>query len=370
MNLHRTMGWSAAALTFLLACHSEPPERPGKVGIVEWEWSDSERQRWDAMGEWPLRATLWYPAEDAATERELSMGPFGLPLFRQGYAAHDAPVRAAAAKRPLVLLSHGTGGSGRDLAWLAESLASRGYLAAAVTHYGNSIAYDDLSVQGFFLFWERARDLTLLLERVLADPVFGPSVDLDRIGAAGFSLGGNTVALLAGARLDIEAYYAFCESDQARATSCAPPPESPFEIEDLLELLEREDPLTLASIARADASHHDPRVRAVFAIAPAVIDSMSAVGVEKIGTPIRIVVGDSDEHAPAEANARILALHAPKAELRILEDVGHYTFLSQCGWPGRLVLGDLCEERSGVSRATIHAEVAADAYAFFQRTLP
>ena len=94
-------------------------------------------------------------------------------------------------------------------------------------------------------------------------------------------------------------------------------------------------------------------MRAAFAIAPAVIDSMSAVGVEKIGIPIRIVVGESDENAPAEANARILALHAPKAELRILEDVGHYTFLSQWGWPG----SDLCEERSGVSRATMHAEL-------------
>ena len=370
MNLRSTIVWSAAALAFLLSCQSGPPERPGKVGIVEWEWSDSGRQRWDGTGEWPLRANVWYPVEDSATERELSLGPFGLPFFRQGYAAPGAPLRAAATKRPLVLLSHGTGGSGRDLSWLAEWLAARGYLAAAVTHYGNSIADDDLAVQGFFLFWERARDLTLLLERLLADPIFGPSIDPDRIGAAGFSLGGNTVALLAGGRLDVESYYAFCESDQARATSCEPPPESPFEIADLLELLERDDPLTLASMKRADQSHLDPRVHAAFAIAPAAIDAMSAAGAKAIGVPIRIVVGDRDELAPADANARILALHAPQAELRVLKDVGHYTFLSRCGWPGRLVLGDLCKERSGVSRAAIHAAVAADAYAFFQRTLP
>ena len=51
---------------------------------------------------------------------------------------------------------------------------------------------------------------------------------------------------------------------------------------------------------------------------PAAIDAMSAAGAKAIGVPIRIVVGDRDELAPADANARILALHAPQAELRVL----------------------------------------------------
>ncbi|MEE2662540.1 MAG: peptidase [Myxococcota bacterium] len=370
VNRRSAIWWTGAALGLLLACQGGPPERPGKVGIVERQWSDPGRQRWDGSGEWPLSATIWYPAQDSAAEDALSLGPPGLPVFQQGYAAAEAALLAPATRRPLVLLSHGTGGSGRDLSWLAEWLVARGYLAAAITHHGNSIASDDLSAQGFFLFWERPRDLALLLDHLLADPLFGPSIDPERIGAAGFSLGGNTVALLAGGRLDTETYYAFCQSPAAQATSCEPPPESPFGIDDLLALIEQDDPMVRASLLRADESHRDPRVRAAYAIAPAVIDAMPAAGAKAIGVPIRIVVGDRDELAPADTNARVLARDAPQAELWVLPDVGHYTFLSRCGWAGRLVLGDLCEEQPGVDRAAIHALIAGDAYEFFERTLP
>ena len=150
-----------------LACQGPPPARPGKVGIAQRAWSDPGRERWDGGGARPLRATIWYPASPGAREQAQSVGPPGLPFFRLGHAAPDAPL-AVSSPRPLVLLSHGTGGSGADLSWLAEWLVARGYLAAAVTHHGNSIASDDLSVQGFFLFWERPRDVTLLLDRLLA----------------------------------------------------------------------------------------------------------------------------------------------------------------------------------------------------------
>ena len=370
MNWRTAIPSTGPTLTLLLACQGGPPERPGKVGIVERQWSDPGRQRWDGSGEWPLAATIWYPATDSAAERALALGPPGLPFFEQGYAAADAALLAPGTRRPLVLLSHGTGGSARDLSWLAEWLVARGYLAAAITHYGNSIARDDVSAQGFFLFWERPRDLALLLDHLLADPQFGPSIDPERIGAAGFSIGGNTVALLAGGQLDTQAYYAFCESSAARATSCEPPPDSPFSIDDLLALIEQDDPLVRASMLRADESHRDPRVRAAYAIAPAVIDAMPAAGAKAIGVPIRVVVGDRDELAPADTNARVLARDAPQAELWVLPDVGHYTFLSRCSWAGRLVLGDLCEDQPEIDRDDIHTAVAADAYGFFQRALP
>jgi dienelactone hydrolase len=38
-------------------------------------------------------------------------------------------------KRPLVVLSHGTGGGAAGMAWLAETLASNGYIVAAVNHH-------------------------------------------------------------------------------------------------------------------------------------------------------------------------------------------------------------------------------------------
>ena len=46
-------------------------------------------------------------------------------------------------KRPLVLLSHGTGGSAVMLAWLGETLARAGYVVAAINHHGNTATEDE-----------------------------------------------------------------------------------------------------------------------------------------------------------------------------------------------------------------------------------
>ena len=82
--------------------------------------------------------------------------------------------------------------------WLGHYLAARGYIVAAVNHHGNTAAEKQRAAQGFLLYWERAKDLTVVLDKLFADPFFGPRIDRDRIGAAGFSLGGYTVISVAG----------------------------------------------------------------------------------------------------------------------------------------------------------------------------
>jgi len=57
-------------------------------------------------------------------------------IFNAGWNARQAPLSAAATKRPLIVLSHGTGGGAAGMAWLAETLASNGYIVAAVNHHG------------------------------------------------------------------------------------------------------------------------------------------------------------------------------------------------------------------------------------------
>jgi predicted dienelactone hydrolase len=91
----------------------------------------------------------------------------------------------------LIVLSHGTGGSAQMMAWLGRALASRGYIAAAVNHPGNN-ALEEYTAEGFLIWWERARDLTSVIDMLVGDSQFGRLIDRSRIGAAGFSLGGYT----------------------------------------------------------------------------------------------------------------------------------------------------------------------------------
>ncbi|HIF96430.1 MAG TPA: peptidase [Myxococcales bacterium] len=357
-----------AVVALTTACDAPSPQRETRVGYIEREWTDPNRAAWNGATDWPISAAIWYPAAADAIEAPFVIGPPGLPFLLRGWVARDAPPARAAKALPLILLSHGTGGSRSDLYWLAERLVQDGYVVAAVTHHGNSIQSDDLTAQGFFLFWERALEMTALLDHVLKDDVFGPRIDRTRIGAAGFSLGGNTMALLAGGRLDIEAYYESCQGPEADAADCEPPPESPFTVADLETLIEN-NARVRASIESANNDWREERIRAVYAIAPAVLAALSQSGAAQIEIPLRIAVGDKDTMAPLATNAQPFSESAPEAELWILSGVDHYTFLGPCGWAGKLVLGEICAESPQLPRNQTLERVAADASAFFGRTL-
>jgi len=111
------------------------------------------------------------------------------------------PQSAAAMPVPLIVVSHGTGGSGGDMNWLVEPLVAAGFRVVAVDHHGNNYV-DGYEPEGFLFVWDRPKDLSFVLD-VLAD-----QQPYGRVGAAGFSVGGYTVGALAGARLDPQAVAA------------------------------------------------------------------------------------------------------------------------------------------------------------------
>src|SRR5262249_1431759 len=75
-----------------------------------------------------------------------------------GRGAWEAPLRATPARMSLLLLSHGSGGDGPNLAWHAEAFAVQGWIAAAVDHPGDR--FGDQTPDGRFAVWRRAPDLS------------------------------------------------------------------------------------------------------------------------------------------------------------------------------------------------------------------
>lgn len=365
----------AAAVALASGCRPAPPPagvaRPGagaarfRAGMAVRALPGRPDHEWRGSPRRALRTTIWYPAAASAVEEEILVPP-GAPLFDAGRAARDAPLVATPARFPLVVLSHGTGGSALHLAWLGTRLAARGYVAAAVDHPGNS-AVDGYTPQGFVLWWERARDLSAVLDGVLADATFGARVDAGRIGAAGFSLGGYTVLLLAGARTDWSAFERWCAAPEHRAT-CAGPPEFP-DVAARFEAIARVDPGARASLARAGDTFRDPRVRAVVAFAPALGSALAPDALARVDLPVRVVVGSRDEIAPAAGNAEPIARAIPGARLDVVEGAGHYTFLALPTARARRELPALAVDPAGVDRAAVHARAAAMAAELFDAAL-
>src|SRR5258708_36287539 len=81
----------------------------------------------DADHKADVRVTVWYPAAEGADEKSLDLGPPSQPLFYVGAAAPDAAF-ADTRRRPVILFSHGYGGSARRMAWFTTVPAPPGHV--------------------------------------------------------------------------------------------------------------------------------------------------------------------------------------------------------------------------------------------------
>ena len=340
------------------------------VGEVNRHYVDEHRRSWDGNGPRPLETTIWYPTANtapAATAQPTKA------IFETPPVARDAPLADTNGKYPVIVISHGTGGCAGALLWMGHYLASQGYIVAAVNHHGNTCGEAKPDPRGYLLWWERPKDLTVVLDRLLADPEFGPHIDRRRIGALGFSLGGYTVITVAGARIDRARYLRFCASPR-RDFTCGPQTEYP-EAPKLFEQLEKSDPVVREALQHSGDSYRDPRIRAVFAMAPVFASGFAAKDVTDVHIPVEIVVGAGDTVAPPATNAERYAKLIHGARLVVIPGkVGHYDFVPNCTAEGRTMAAQmnierLCYDDPSVDRHAVQDEARSLALEFFNRNL-
>jgi len=350
---------------FSLASKKEKKEEPlpHSVGFSLRQFVVPDDYNWRGTDDHTLNGIIWYPTEDSAGEKDQYIGPPDTPLFYAGRAAKDATLAPSFGKFPLIALSHGTGGSALQMAWLGTNLAAHGYIVVAVNHPGNN-AVTGYTTQGFIEGWERAKDISAVIRDMLADPRFGSKIDPDRIGAAGFSYGGYTMMELAGARTDFNRILAWCDEQQGACD----PPEMPALMEKFKAI--KQQPDVQQALQRSADSYRDPLIRAVFAIAPAVARAFAPESLQKITIPVEIVAGASDPIAPPAQNAQFFAANIKGAKLTILPGgVGHYTFLDVGTDAGKKQLPQFFVDNPGVDREAVHKQVAEMAAEFFEKEL-
>jgi len=350
-----------ASSLFLTAGCSEPIHREIKVGRLHRAYVDTVRTNWQGDGARPITATVWYPASLNSIESEWSVG-----VFRFGHSALDAPF-ADTGRYPLVVISHGTGGSAAQLSWLAERLVNAGFIVAGVNHHGNTAAEDIKSPPGFVLPEERARDLTVLIDHLLADHELAPHIDPQRIGAAGFSLGGYTALAVAGAHLTFTDWQGRCKNAVDNPV-CMLPPEAGFSIEDVRTLAERSVAFK-AGLARGQQPVNDARIRAAYAIAPALVSLLEKQDISAIQVPVKVVLAEQDEQILLSKTAEVIARDLPNAEIIRIPYAGHYAFLAPCNFRGKIFLGALCRDSNRIDRSELHDRVGRDAARFFKANL-
>ena len=133
---------------------------------------------------------------------------------------------------PLVVFSHGIGGSRDGYSYLGSYFAANGYASLHVQHVGSdrqlwsgspwSLVSRLTEAAQETEALNRVKDVKFALTRLLAEPV-GSNINTQRLVAAGHSYGANTTMLLAGAQVNNAPYLAKDPRFSAAILISAPP---------------------------------------------------------------------------------------------------------------------------------------------------
>ncbi|KGE05830.1 MULTISPECIES: alpha/beta hydrolase family protein [Burkholderia] len=289
-----------------------------------------------ADGDGPaLKLAIWTPC--AAAAQALTIGPYALSATR------DCPTLGR--QLPLVVISHGHGGSLLNHHDLAETLADAGYVVAAIDHPGDTHA--DMSRNAdISSFVERPADIRRLIDYLLTTSPVAESIDADRIGFFGFSRGGYTGLVLAGGRPDF-----------VHANVPCPDPKLP-----ICEQI-RNRRLPSQPLAR------DPRIRA-YVLADPLNEFPDPEDLKDVKAPIQLWASELGGDGVLAGTIAALACSLPaRPESHVVPGAAHFAFLPPC--PASLAHDSpaLCTDGAGFDRAAFHRDFNAKALAFFDARL-
>ncbi len=359
MRLALIAALAVSALSF--ATGAQAQDQP--VGERHLETTNPTATLRDADHKPAVRITVWYPAAEGSEEKSLDIGPPGQPMFLVGSAAPNAAF-ADTRRHPVILFSHGFGGTAQMMGWFTTVLAQQGYVVIAVDHPGAN-GLDKMTVAGATMFWDRPGDLEAALDKVAADPVISPHLDLKRIGVAGFSAGGFTALATGGGRVDLERFKTFCREHPDDGV-CKPQQEFAVTTDQALTALA--SPELAPEAAHAGDDHSIRGVRAVFAIAPAIVQAFDPASLSAMTIPVSIVLGEADPVAPPHTNGGVAARMIPRAQLKALPNVGHYDFLARCSNAALDRGVALCRDLR-VPQGPTHVAALQQALSFFGKTM-
>ncbi len=281
-----------------------------------------------------LRGAVWYPCD--APPGQVQAGRVALT------ASKDCP--AEGGPWPLVVISHGSGGSFLGHHDTAQALAEAGFVVAAVNHPGDSV--QDLARQGeASIFETRPADMRRLVDHLLARWPAHAHIDAGRIGFFGFSRGGYTGLVAAGAVPDLRRGASFFCRQVPEAALCRQPVKAEL------------------------AVRADPRIRAAVIVDP--FNTFTPEGLKPVAVPVQLWASERGGDGVTPESVEALRRDLPVApDYRVAAQAGHFGFMAPC--PPALVeaLPQVCRDAPPFDRAAFHKTFNAQVLDFFRAKLP
>ncbi len=226
---------------------------------------------------------VFYPS--TTPETEAAIGPYTLRVATDGQWAEGV--------FPLVVISHGSGGSHLVYRELAAHLARHGLVVAMPEHPKNNRNDNELARTAANLR-NRPRHLRIAIDAMFGSEVFGPHLEPETVGIVGHSLGGYT----------------------ALAMARGAPTAFPHETRNLR--------------AQKVEVMPDARVKALVLLAPATVWFSAPDALREVRVPILMMTGGRDTQTPplhAEIVKRGVA-NSDAVTHKVIPEAGHFAFLT------------------------------------------
>ena len=287
----------------------------------------------------PFDTLVAYPTD--AVEAPLEAGPFTIT------ASRDAQI-ASGARFPVVLFSHGGGGSIKaggspvPYAALLTSLAREGFVVIAPFHPGSKRPREALE--------DRPRQIHKAFDAVLADLRFATHADPNRLGMMGFSYGGAVTLIVAGATPSLAHLAAYCRDRTDDPLACGGEP--------------TDGPLPNAA---GKSSPDALALKALVLLEPfgSLFDRDRLTSVDM---PTLLYRAESSA-LKAEGNIIALAAALPHPPRQETVPGGHFIFFGPCPPVMEAEAPAICKDAPQVDRAAVHRRIEGEIGDFLRRNL-
>ncbi|WP_437616299.1 alpha/beta hydrolase family protein [Erwinia sp. V71] len=277
-----------------------------------------------------IKAIIWTPC--LSQSNKIQIGPITL------HGKLKCPMQGS--NLPLIVFSHGYGGSNLSHHDLAEYLADSGFVVAAINHPGDNYSAINHGTKTSD-FINRPQDISHLIDYMLNNWTDKKSIDPHRIGFFGFSRGGYTGLVLAGGKPDF--LGANTPYDHANI---------PFEKHYSSYILK-----------------NDSRIKA-FVIADPVNIFTTHESVKNINSPIQLWISEfgGDGILPDEGKALRNILHINN-EFHLVAGATHFSFLAPCSIEMSKTVPDICTDINGFNRYNFHKMMNSSVLGFYRKSL-
>ncbi|MBD2771563.1 alpha/beta hydrolase [Iningainema tapete] len=279
-------------------------------------------------------------------------------ISRQRKFTADIYLPNTQSPRPVIVISHGLGSDRTSFAYLANHLASYGFVVAVPEHPGSNTQQLQALLSGRAdevtnprEFIDRPLDVKYLLDELTrlssSNPAYKGRFNFQQVGVVGQSFGGYTALALAGATINFPQLKKTCQSTQ-----------DTLNISLLLQCLAAELPTSAGNLS-------DSRVKAVIAINPVTSSVLGQANLSQIKIPIMIISGSADTIAPAlpEQIQPFTWLTTSNKYLALINGGTHFSVIGESQEPGAVPVP---EQVIGPNPAVARRYVNILSLAFFQ----